>query len=836
LSYASGDRETALRLAALLEESGISVWIDRTGIQSGTSWAEEIVGAIRSASTVLVLCSAASMQSRNVRREIQLAWDEARPIVPVLLEPVDFPHTLAFFVKGSQWVELFDLPPAQWAQQFGAVAGHSQLASSAPGAPSMPRRDSLPPAPDSPLIGREREVEAIVAAIATGHRRLITLTGPGGVGKTRLALEAARHVADSFTDGAEFIDLSAVRDAEQVAGAIARALGIREYGNRPAADMLMEAVGDTHRLLVLDNFEQIIDAAPIVRNLLTAAPRLQLLITSRETLRIRDELEIPIRPFVLPEPLATSALETERGNPAVALFVSTAETVRPGFALTSDNASDVIEICRQLDGLPLAIELAVARLRHFPLKLVLSRLQQRLPLLSGGPRDAPIRHQALRDTIAWSYDLLDPVEQHLFRTLGVFAGGATYDAIETVAPPDASFDVMSALGSLVDKSLVVERESPGGTPRFFLLETIREFALGALLDAGELDQARAGHTHWLVALAEHTSASIDMELTSSTLHRFRNEHDNIVEALSWAIRSGHAELAVRLSGALWFYWYTQGLWTSGITWLEAALALDGPVPSLTQAVAWNALGLLAHYQGDRTTSADALARGLELARALDDAREIGISLLYQGIAAEDSGDFETAERLFREAQTYGRKASLHIVIGIAEMHLGVVWFGRNELDRAVACFIALLENPDRFRLDMLEYQTLQHLGQAYCRLRAFPDAADVFARSMALQKRSRVPEGATFLSMGIAALAAALDLYPQAARLLGWSEQQRLEIGANPPVVPGKWLFDEAVERTRAQLGDDAFMRLCAEGAAGAAEQRAQDIETVFTKARSHTV
>jgi tetratricopeptide (TPR) repeat protein len=253
-------------------------------------------------------------------------------------------------------------------------------------------------------------------------------------------------------------------------------------------------------------------------------------------------------------------------------------------------------------------------------------------------------------------------------------------------------------------------------------------------------------------------------------------------------------------------------------------------------VAWNALGLLAHYQGDRTTSADALARGLELARALDDAREIGISLLYQGIAAEDSGDFETAERLFREAQTYGRNAGLHIVIGIAEMHLGVVWFGRNELDRAVACFIALLENPDRFRLDMLEYQTLQHLGQAYCRLRAFPDAADVFARLMALQKRSRVPEGATFLSMGIAALAAALELYAEAARLLGWSEQQRLEIGANPPVVPEKWLLDEAVERTRAQLGDDAFMRLCAEGAAGAAEQRAQDIETVFTKARSHTV
>lgn len=265
-----------------------------------------------------------------------------------------------------------------------------------------------------------------------------------------------------------------------------------------------------------------------------------------------------------------------------------------------------------------------------------------------------------------------------------------------------------------------------------------------------------------------------------------------------------------------------------------ALALDGPVPSLAQAVAWNALGLLAHYRGDWTTSADALARGLELARSLDNAREIGITLLYQGIAAEDTGDFDTAERLFLEAQTYGRKAGLQIVVGIAEMHLGVVWFGRNDLDRAVACFVALLENADRFRLDMLEYQTLQHLGEAYCRLRAFPAAADVFERAMALQQISRAPEGATLISMNIAALATALDLYPQAARLFGWSEQQRIEIGANPPVIPEKWLVDEANERARAHLGDDAFERLCAQGAANLPEQRAQDIETVFAKARSH--
>ncbi len=835
LSYASVDRASALHLAALLEASGVSVWIDRTGIQGGTSWAEEIVGAIRSASTVVVLCSAASMQSRNVRQELQLAWDEGRPIVPALLEPVDFPDAIAFFVQGRQWVELFDLPETLWAQRLGAMTGQSKPAPSVESTTPAPKHGNLPPVSASPLIGRETEVETIATSIITEQQRLITLTGPGGVGKTRLALEAARRLAPTFADGADFIDLSAVRDAAQVAGAIARALGIREYGNRPADELLLDVLGETHRLLVLDNFEQVIDAAPVVGELLTAAPRIHVLVTSRETLHIRDELEIPIRPFELPEQLAQGDIEKNRANPAIELFVSTAETVRPGFALSSGNAAAVVEICRRLDGLPLAIELAAARLKHFPPELLLSRLQQRLPLLSGGPRDAPMRHQTLRDTIAWSYDLLDPAEQRLFRTLGVFAGGATFEAIETVASPDASFDVLTGLGSLVDRSLVVERQSPDGTPRFFLLETIREFALAALLDTGEIDRARAAHAHWLVDLAENANASIDTESTSSMLDRMRNEHDNIVEAMFWSIRSGDAALAVRIAGALWFYWYTQGLWVIGIEWLKAALALDGPVPSLARAVAWNALGLLAHYQGDWATSADALARSLELARSLDNAREIGMALMYQGIAAEDTGDFESAERLFLEAQIYARKAGFQSVIGISEMHLGIVWYGRNDLDRAIACFVALLENADHFRLSMLEYQTLGHLGRAYCRLRAFPAAADVLERSLALQEISRVPEGATYISMEIAALATALDLYPEAARLFGWSEQQRVEISASPPPVPEKWHFDEAMERTRTQLGDDAFERLCAEGVASTPEQRAEDIETVFTAARSHS-
>jgi predicted ATPase/DNA-binding XRE family transcriptional regulator len=692
---------------------------------------------------------------------------------------------------------------------------------------------SLPHHPEK-LIGRTEDIATIESLLLDQKVRLITLTGPGGVGKTRVALEAARQLASSFADGAEFIDLSAVRDADQVAGAIARALGIREYGHRPAGEMLMDVLGPAQRLLVLDNFEQVIEAAPVVGALLAAAPRVQILITSRETLRIRDERELPIRPFALPGPLAVTDIGTGLINPAIALFVATAQTVRPGFTLTADNAAVVVDICRRLDGLPLAIELAAARLKHFPPELLLSRMQQRLPVLAGGPRDAPTRHQTLRDTIAWSYELLDPAEQQLFRTLGVFAGGATYDAIETVASLDGSLDVMTGLGSLVDKSLVVEREEAGGTPRFVLLETIREFALAALRDAGELDRARETHAHWLVALVELAYAEVDTETTGTTLDRLNSEHENIVDALSWATRSGNAELAVRMTGALWFHWYIQGHWSAGIEWLKTALALEDPLPSLARATTWSGLGLLAHYQGDRTTSTEALARGLELARSLDNASEIGSTLLYQGIAAEDIGDFETAEQLFLESQIYARRAGDQWAIGVAEMHLGIVLLGRDELDHAVACFVAVIENAARIELTLLLYFTFQMLGETYCRLRAFPDAANAFERAMELLQQSQVHEGVTYISMDIAALAVAVDLYPEGARFFGWSEQQLREIGANPPPVPEKWHYDEARERARARLGDETFERMWADGAEGPPEQRARDIETVFATARAH--
>jgi len=689
----------------------------------------------------------------------------------------------------------------------------------------------LPHHPEK-LIGRTEDIATIESLFLDQQSRLVTLTGPGGVGKTRVALEVAQRLSPSYGGGAAFIDLSAVRNADQVAGAIARALGIREYGNRPASDLLLDALGDSHRLLVLDNFEQVIEAAPVVGALLTAAPRMQILITSRESLRIRDERELPIRPFALPEPVTDSG--TGLINPAVALFVATAHTVRPEFSLTAANAAAVIDICRQLDGLPLAIELAAARMKHFPPELLLSRMQQRLPVLTGGPRDAPTRHQTLRDTIAWSYELLDPAEQQLFRTLGVFAGGATYDAIDTVASLDGSLDVMTGLGSLVDKSLVVEREEAGGTPRFVLLETIREFALAALRDAGELDRARETHAHWLVDLVELAYAEVDTETTGATLDRLNSEHENIVDALSWATRSGNAELAVRMTGALWFHWYIQGHWSAGIQWLKTALALEDPLPSLARATTWSGLGLLAHYQGDRTTSTEALARGLELARALNNASEIGSTLLYQGIAAEDIGDFETAEQLFLESQIYARRAGDQWAIGVAEMHLGIVLLGRNDLDHAVACFVAVIENAARIELTLLLYFTFQMLGESYCRLRAFPDAANAFERAMELLQQSQVHEGVTYISMDIAALAVAVDLYPEGARFFGWSEQQLREIGANPPPVPEKWHYDEARERARARLGDETFERMWADGAGGLPEQRARDIETVFATARAH--
>jgi TIR domain/AAA domain len=362
LSYASSDRQQALRIADALERAGIPLWIDRTGISGGSSWAEEIVSAVRGSAALAVLCSPSAMDSRNVRQEIQLAWDEDRPILPLLLAQVDFPDSMAYFLRGRQWIDLMHRSETEWLPELAAALSRFGIGQPKiqPAAPSPPRAEL--PRPSSPLIGRQQALRDLTEAALRDDVRVLTLTGPGGVGKTSLALELARQLSDRFSEGIAFIDLSPIRDSALVVPTIAQEFGVSEQADQSLEVALQRSLrARRSQLLVLDNFEQVIDAAPRISEVLSDAAGVTTIITSREPLRIRIETSWPVEPLEVLEPAGIGSVERALGNPAVQLFVERAEVAKPGFVLTEQNVSSVLEICRRVDGLPLAIELAAAR-------------------------------------------------------------------------------------------------------------------------------------------------------------------------------------------------------------------------------------------------------------------------------------------------------------------------------------------------------------------------------------------------------------------------------------------------------------------------------------------
>jgi predicted ATPase/class 3 adenylate cyclase len=470
------------------------------------------------------------------------------------------------------------------------------------------------------FLGREHEIAEASQLLVAG--RLLTLTGPGGTGKTRLALQIAGDAIDHYPDGIYFVPLGSISTDDLVLPTIAQAVGLVDPGVEPL-ERLAEHIGERRFLLVLDNFEQVTEAAPQIAELLLRASQFCVLVTSRSPLRVSGEREYPVPPLELPDPMHLPDLELFSTFESVALFVERAMATRPDFAVTSANAPAVAEICIRLDGLPLAIELAAARVRVLSPQAILERLGDRLALLSGGARDLPARQQTLRSAIAWSHDLLDENDRRVFARFAAFAGGATLAAIEEVVfDPEAPADPLDAITSLVDKSLVRQETQQDGEPRFRMLGTIREFALEQLRERGEAEQQQERHGEWVLAFAERNAVGVFGDEQRVVLDAFEREHDNIRAALAWALATGRVEMAMRIFAGTWRFWQMRGYLAEGREQAERVLALPlGGVDPAVGAAALEAGGGIAYWQADMAPSRAWYQRALELARASgDDAR------------------------------------------------------------------------------------------------------------------------------------------------------------------------------------------------------------------------
>jgi predicted ATPase len=676
LSYASTDRERALHVADLLEANGVSVWIDRKNITGGASWSGEIVHGIRDCAALVVAGSVAAMASPNVHQEIQLAWETRRPILPLLLEPVSLPDAVQYVLAGRQWIEVGDQPDGVWLPQIVLALANLGLPPTAqptdthpPLGPTHAAQSAVPrlanvPVPLTPFIGRANDVAAIRQRVLRADVHLVTLTGPGGTGKTRLSLEVARLVADAFPDGVVFISLGPLQDSALVVPTLVHELGLVDASEKPDAERLQGFLHNKTLLLLMDNFEHLLDAAPGISDLLQRCPNLKVLATSRSPLRVSGEQEYAVSPLALPTTPHLAALDELLRFDAIRLFHERAQAVKADFDLNADNAAAVVEICRRLDGLPLAIELAAVRIRLLTPQQILSRLDHRLSLLTGGARDAPSRQQTLRATIAWSYDLLAEEEKALFRRLAIFVGGVTLEAAEAVAGPDLGMDVLDGLESLTRQSLLRPSEVDGAA-RFQMLDTVHEFGQERLDEHSETETIHRGHATYFRKLAEETEPRLATREQGAFLDQLEREHSNLRAALGW-LAEHDPDWGLRLATSLRDFWFTRGYRTEGCRWLRTLLPA-APERTRPRAQALHALGQLIATYSDEARAP--LEESLAIYREIGDRVGIAAVLGRLGLNLQGTGDLGQARAYLKESIVLARHGSdlVSLALGLAAL-------------------------------------------------------------------------------------------------------------------------------------------------------------------------
>ncbi len=685
------------------------------------------------------------------------------------------------------------------------------------------RHASTLPAPTTALIGREREVADVRALLLCDDVRLVTLTGPGGVGKTRLAVEVAHLVREEFRDGVWFVPLAPISDGSLVVPTVAQVLGVREAPDRPLLESLVDHLREREALLLADNFEQVVSAASKLSNLLAAAPRLKILVTSRFVLRLSGEHAVAVPPLALPDADGEPSAKPSEPSPSVRLFVERARAVRLDFALTRDNGVAVAEICRRVDGLPLALELAAARVRHLPPAALLGRLAQRLPLLTGGPRDLPGRQRTLRDAIAWSYDLLDPAERRLFRRLAMFAGGCTLEAAERVcdAEGDLGIDVLDGLASLVDKSLLQQVDGLDGEPRYVMLETIREYAREQLEASGELHAIRGPFVDFFLALAEEASQKLLGREQREWLRRLDADLDHLRAVLGWS-RDGEiaCEAGLRLAGALVMYWEFRGFAIEGHDWVMAILALPGAsARTVARARALYSAAFLVAMRGDFATERSLAQESATIFREAEDLRAAGRSLAQQAVAEARLGNRDMARSLLEQsvaiAREYGDTWGLAFALG----NLGDVAY--QEAD-----FAAARQYREAAASLAREISDCHTLGLALAGLALvarvqgnLDKSAKLFNETLRVGSELKDQWIIPRAIGGLAGAAVLAGNYVRAARLFGATAAMRGVSGIKEAARSFRVMYERDEAEARTALGDETFAAAWAEGRAMTVEQ-----------------